>query len=168
MAHFNCTSVYWLGNVHAAGFFNDAMLALLCVNKILTYLIYCVAVSCLLKSTWRKWNNVRHCIETIPNSCGPMVDGQFQDPKSRSHQHLKDWTHRGRIDINTSHGISSIVSSYENIGTRHIKWWYYYQIAAAHWRTVHFGTPRVGPIHNPNIGPINEGLISIPAMECHP
>ena len=26
---------------------------------------------------------------------------------------------------------------------------------------VHFGTPRVGPIHTPNIGPIDEGLISI-------
>ena len=44
----------------------------------------------------------------------------------------------------------------------------YYQIAAAQWRMVHFGTPRVGPIHTPNIGPIDEGLISIPAMESHP
>ena len=30
---------------------------------------------------------------------------------------------------------------------------------------VHFGTPRVDPIHTPNIGPIDEGLISISAME---
>ena len=33
---------------------------------------------------------------------------------------------------------------------------------------VYFGTPRLGPIHTPNIGPIDEGLISIPAMESHP
>ena len=44
----------------------------------------------------------------------------------------------------------------------------YYQIAAAQWRMVHFGTPRVGPIHTPNIGSIDEGLISISAMKSHP
>ena len=35
-----------------------------------------------------------------------------------------------------------------------------YQIAAAQWRMVNFGTPRVGPILIPNMGPIDEGLIS--------
>ena len=44
----------------------------------------------------------------------------------------------------------------------------YYQIAAAPWRIVLFGTPVVGPIHTPNIGLIDERLISIPAMESHP
>ena len=33
---------------------------------------------------------------------------------------------------------------------------------------VHFGTPMVGPIHTPNIGPIDEGLISISAMKSYP
>ena len=33
---------------------------------------------------------------------------------------------------------------------------------------VHFGSPRVGPINTPNIGPIDEGLIWISAMESHP
>ena len=42
------------------------------------------------------------------------------------------------------------------------------QIAAAQWRMVHFGTPRVGPIHTPNMGLIDEGLISILVMESQP
>ena len=46
-----------------------------------------------------------------PNSCGPMADGPFRDPKGRSYPHPKYWTHRWRIDINTSHGISPIKSS---------------------------------------------------------
>ena len=50
----------------------------------------------------------------------------------------------------------------------HITGIFYYQIAAAQWRMVHFGTPRVGAIHTPNIGPIDEGLISISVMESHP
>ena len=33
---------------------------------------------------------------------------------------------------------------------------------------VHFGTPRIYPIHTPIIGPIEEGLISISAMESRP
>ena len=33
---------------------------------------------------------------------------------------------------------------------------------------VNFGTPGVGPIHTPNIGPIDEGLISISAMKSYP
>ena len=33
---------------------------------------------------------------------------------------------------------------------------------------VHFGTPRVGPIHIPNVGPIDDGLISISAMKSNP
>ena len=36
----------------------------------------------------------------------------------------------------------------------------------SHWS--HFGTQRVGPIHTLNIGPIDEGFISISAMESHP
>ena len=43
-----------------------------------------------------------------------------------------------------------------------------YQIAAAQWRMVQFGTPRVGPIHTPNIGLSDEGLISISAMKYNP
>ena len=50
----------------------------------------------------------------------------------------------------------------------HMTGWLYYQIAAAQWRMVHFGTPRVDPIHTPNIGSIDGGLISISAMESHP
>ena len=43
-----------------------------------------------------------------------------------------------------------------------------YQIAAAQWRMVHFGTLMVGPIHTPNIRRIDEGLISISAMKSNP
>ena len=109
-----------------------------------------------------------HTTALLPNSCGPMVDGPFRDPKGRSYPHPKYWTHRWRIDINIDHGISPIESSQENQGTWHIIRRHYYQIAVAQWRMVHFGTPRVGPIHTPNIGPIHEGLISISTMESHP
>ena len=108
-----------------------------------------------------------HTTALLPNSCGPMADGPFRDPKGRSYPHPKYWTHRWRIDINIDHGISPIESSQENQGTWHITRRHYYQIAAAQWRMVHFGTPRVGPIHTPNIGPIDEGLISISTMESH-
>ena len=108
-----------------------------------------------------------HTTALLPNSCGPMADGLFRDPKGRSYPHPKYWTHRWRIDINIDHGISPIESSQENQGTWHITRRHYYQIAAAQWRMVHFGTPRVGPIHTPNIGPIDEGLISISTMESH-
>ena len=50
----------------------------------------------------------------------------------------------------------------------HLKRCLYYQIAAAQWLMVHFGTQRVGPIPTPNIGPNDEGLISISATESHP
>ena len=43
-----------------------------------------------------------------PNSCGPVVDGPFRDPKGRSFPHPKYWTHRWRIGINIGHGISPI------------------------------------------------------------
>ena len=43
-----------------------------------------------------------------------------------------------------------------------------YQISAAQCRMVHLGTPRVGPNITPNIGPIDEGLTSTPAMESQP
>ena len=109
-----------------------------------------------------------HTTALLPKSCGPMADGPFRDPKGRCYPHPKYWTHQWRIDINTSHGISPIESSKENQGIWHIIRRHYCQIAAAQWRMVHFETPRVGPIHTPNIGPIDEGLISIPAMESHP
>ena len=50
----------------------------------------------------------------------------------------------------------------------HKKRWLYYQITVAQRRMVHFGTPRVGPIHTPDIVPFDEGLISISAMKSHP
>ena len=34
----------------------------------------------------------------------------------------------------------------------------------AQWQMVHCGTPRVGPIHTQNIGPVVEGLVSISGM----
>ena len=108
-----------------------------------------------------------HRTALLPNSCGPTADGPFRDPKVRSYPHPKYKTHRWRIDINIGHEISPIGPSWENEGTWHIIRRHYYQIAAAQWRMVHFGTPRVGPIHTPNIGPIDEGLISISATKFH-
>ena len=61
-----------------------------------------------------------HTTALLPNSCGPMPDVPFRDPKGRSHPHPQYWTHQRRIDINSSHGMSSIGSSYENQGTWHI------------------------------------------------
>ena len=78
----------------------------------------------------------------LPNACGPMADGTFRDPKGRSYPHPKYWIHRFSIDINIGHGISPIVSSQENQGTWHIIRWRYYQIAAAQWPMVYFGTQR--------------------------
>ena len=49
-----------------------------------------------------------HTTALLPNSCGPMADGLFRDPKGQSYPHPKYWTHRWRIDNNTSHGISPI------------------------------------------------------------
>ena len=109
-----------------------------------------------------------HTAAQLPNSCGPMADGPFRDLKGRSYLHTKYWTHRWRIDINISHEILPLESRQGNQCTWHILRRNYYQIAAAQWRMVHFGTPRVGPIHTPNIGPIDEGLISISAVESHP
>ena len=74
----------------------------------------------------------------------------------------------GMIDINISNRTSPIEPIWENQDTWHIIRRHYYQIAAAQWWMVHFGTPRDGPIQTPNIGPINEGLISMSAMESHP
>ena len=109
-----------------------------------------------------------HRTALLPNSCGPMADGPFRDPKDRSYPHPKYWTHRWRIDINIGHEISPIETSQEKQDTWHIIRRHYYQIVAAQWRMVHLGTPRVGPIHTPNTGPINEGLISISIMKSHP
>ena len=62
--------------------------------------------------------------------------------------------------INIGHEISPKESRSENQRTWHITGRHYYLIAATQWRMVHFGTPWVGPIQTPNIGPIDEGLIS--------
>ena len=109
-----------------------------------------------------------HTKALLPNRCCPMADGPFRDPKGRSYTHPKYWTHRWRIDINIGHGISSTEPSSENHCTWHIIRRHCYQIDAAQWKMVHSGTPRVGPIHTPNIGPIDEGLVSISAMETYP
>ena len=52
-----------------------------------------------------------HTTALLLNSCGPMADGLFRDPKGRSYPHPKYWTHRWRIDINIDHGISPIEPS---------------------------------------------------------
>ena len=52
-----------------------------------------------------------HTMALLPNSCGPMADGPFRDPKGRSYPHPKYWTNRWRIDINIDHGISPIEPS---------------------------------------------------------
>ena len=52
-----------------------------------------------------------HTTVLLPNSCGPMADGPFRDPKGRSYPHPKYWTHRWGIDINIDHGISPIEPS---------------------------------------------------------
>ena len=49
-----------------------------------------------------------HTTVLLPNSCGPMTDGLFRDPKGQSYPHPKYWTHRWRIDINISHEILPI------------------------------------------------------------
>ena len=54
---------------------------------------------------------IYHTTALLPNSCDPMADGPFRDPKGRSYQHPKYWTHRWRIDINIGRGISPIGSS---------------------------------------------------------
>ena len=46
-----------------------------------------------------------HTTAILSNSCGPMADGLFGDPKGQSYPHPKYWTHRWRIDINIGHGI---------------------------------------------------------------
>ena len=51
-----------------------------------------------------------HTMALLPNSCGPMADSPFRDPKGRSYPHPKYWTHRWRIDINIDHEISPIES----------------------------------------------------------
>ena len=94
-----------------------------------------------------------------------MADGPFRNPKGRSFPHPKYCNPRWRIDIHSSHGISPIESSWENISTWHITRRHYYQIPAAKWQMIHLGTLRVGHIHTPNIVPIAEGLISIPTRE---
>ena len=57
-----------------------------------------------------------HTTALLPNSCGPMADGPFRDPKGRSYPHPKYWTHRWRIDINIDHGISPIESQLRESG----------------------------------------------------
>ena len=106
--------------------------------------------------------------EGNPNSCGPMADGPFRNPKGQSYPHpqildpsMKYW-YQYR-PWNLTHRITLKNQCIWHIIQRH-----YYHIAAAQWRMVNFGIPRVGPIHTPNIGPIDERLISISVMEFHP
>ena len=112
-------------------------------------------------------NMAYHTTALQPNSCGKMADGPFRDPLGRSSPQPKYWTHRWRININIDHGISPLEGSSENQGTWHMIRRHYNQKAAAQWQMVYFGTPRVGPIHTSNIGPIDEVLISISTMESH-
>ena len=149
-----------------------------------------------------------HTTALLPNSCGPMADGPFRDPKGRSYPNwtgwsisisilthraqlresratlqildpsMKDWyqyrpwnlTHRAQLRESghmTYHTTALLPNScgpmadgpFRDPNGRSCPHPNYYQIAAAQWRMVHFGTPRVGPIHTPNIGPIDEGLI---------
>ena len=110
-----------------------------------------------------------HTTALLPNSCGPMGDGPFGTPRVFFLSRPKYWTHRWRIDINIGHGIiSTIEPSWKNQGTWHIIRRHFYQIDAAQWRMVNFGTPRVGSIHTPNIGPIDKWLISISTMKSNP
>ena len=121
------------------------------------------------RALFRDYRQMTHYTTALlPNSCGPMGDCTFGDPIGMSYPHPKYWTNWWRIDINIGHEISRTESSSENQGTWHIVRRHYYQMAAAQWRMVHLGTPRVGPINNPNIGPIDEGLISISGKESHP
>ena len=91
-----------------------------------------------------------HTTTLLPNSCDPMADGPFRDPKGRSYPHLKYWTHRWRSDINIDHGISPIEPRSENQGTWHIIRRHYCQIAAAQWRMVHMG-PQGSVLSSPQI-----------------
>ena len=104
------------------------------------------------------WHIIRRHYYQIAAAQWRMV--YFGSPRVGPIHTPKYWTHRWRIDINTSHGILPMEYSLENQGTWHFIRRHYYQIAAAHLWMAHFGTPRVGPIHTPNIGPIDEGLIS--------
>ena len=65
------------------------------------------------------------------------------------------------IDFNISHQTSPICPRYKNKATCRLMRMHSYQIATAQWRMVHLGIPWVGPIHNTNMGPIDEVLISI-------
>ena len=87
-----------------------------------------------------------HTPSLLPNSCGPIADCPFRDPKGRSYPHPKYWTHRWWIDINIGHGISPI-NPINRSKAHDISYDSKYQIAAAQWWMVHFGTPRVSPIH---------------------
>ena len=104
----------------------------------------------------------------LPSGCFPMAFGPFRDPKGWSYTHPKYWTHRWRIDINISNGMSPIVPSSDNQGTWHILRRHYYQVTTAQWRMTHFWTPIFFPIHTRNIGPIHDGLISISAIKSRP
>ena len=79
---------------------------------------------------------------------------QILDPSLKDWYQYRPWNLTHRISL-------------KNQWIWHIIRRLYYQIAAAQWRMVHFGTPRVGPIHTPNIGHIDEGLISISTMKSH-
>ena len=127
-----------------------------------------ILLQCCYSSSRRQLSMPYNMMTLLPNSCGPIADGPFRYPWGRSYPHPKYWTHQWRIDINIDHGISPIEPSLENQGTWQRIRRHYYQKAADQWRMVHIGTPRVGPIHTANIGPIDEGLISISTIESHP
>ena len=44
-----------------------------------------------------------HRTALLPNSCGPMADGPFRNPKDRSCPHLKYWTHRNIQKLTQMH-----------------------------------------------------------------
>ena len=133
-------------------------------------------VMCLDSLNWALWvillresrHMTYHTTALLPNSCCPMADGPFRDPKGSVlstpqilDPSMKDW-YQYR-PWNLTHGAQLRESRHMTYHTTALL-----PNSCGQWRMVQFGTPRVGPIHTPNIGPIDEGLISISTMEYHP
>ena len=73
-----------------------------------------------------------HTKSLLLNSCTPMADGPFRDPKGPSYPHPKYWTYRWRININFNHEIYPTVSCLNNLAI----WDFirlHYQILTAQW-----------------------------------
>ena len=88
--------------------------------------------------------------------------------KDRGYKKLSIWKYQGKTTCTNFCLMNSLTALGNNV-CRGPSWgWFHYQIAAAQWRMVHFGTPKVGPIKTPNVGSIDEGLISISAMGSYP